>query len=305
MNWPTNVTIKEVGPRDGLQNEQTFLSVEDKISWINQLSRTGLQSIEITSFVNPKWIPALADSLEVAKGIERLPGITYTALVPNRHGLERAFKGSVDEVAVFMSASETHNQKNINKSIQETFPVLREVVQEALSAGKAVRGYVSTVFGCPYEGQVSVENVICVAEHLFEMGIQELSLGDTIGVANPKQVQAVLNILLKRFPVEKLALHFHDTHGTALANILASLDMGITTFDSSTGGLGGCPYAPGASGNVATEDVLYMLNNMEIQTGVNLEKLLSAGHFIQEKIGRTLTSRNLQACNINHTSPHK
>ncbi|MGG1400867.1 hydroxymethylglutaryl-CoA lyase [Bacillus salipaludis] len=296
MNWPTNVTIKEVGPRDGLQNEQSFLSTEDKINWINQLSRTGLQSIEITSFVNPKWIPALADSLEVAKGIERMPGVTYTALVPNWRGLERALEGNVDEMAVFMSASETHNQKNINKSIADTFPVLEEVVKEALSAGKAVRGYVSTVFGCPYEGQVSIDNVIRVSEHLFEMGIQELSLGDTIGVANPKQVQEMLNVLLKRFPIEKLALHFHDTHGTAVANILGALDMGITTYDASTGGLGGCPYAPGASGNVATEDVLYMLGNMGINTGVNLEKLLGAGRFIQEKIGRSLPSRNLQAC---------
>lgn len=299
MNWPTNVTIKEVGPRDGLQNEQTFLSTEDKINWINQLSQTGLQCIEITSFVNPKWIPALADSLEVAKGIERLPGITYTALVPNRRGLEAALEGNVDEIAVFMSSSETHNQKNINKSIADTFPVLGEVVKEALVAGKAVRGYVSTVFGCPYEGQVSIDQVIRVSEHLFEMGIRELSLGDTIGVANPLQVQEVLNALLKRFPIEKLALHFHDTHGTAIANILAALDVGITTFDASTGGLGGCPYAPGASGNVATEDVLYMLNQMGIDTGVNLEKLLGAGHFIQEKIGRSLPSRNLQACKSN------
>lgn len=296
MNWPTNVTIKEVGPRDGLQNEKSFLSTEDKINWINQLSRTGLQSIEITSFVNPKWIPALADSLEVAKGIERMPGVTYTALVPNRRGLEKALEGNIDEMAVFMSASETHNQKNINKSIAGTFPVLEEVVKEALSAGKTVRGYVSTVFGCPYEGEVSIDNVIRVSEHLFEMGIQELSLGDTIGVANPKQVQEVLTVLLKRFPIEKLALHFHDTHGTAAANILAALDMGITTYDASTGGLGGCPYAPGASGNVATEDVLYMLGNMGIDTGVNLEKLLGAGRFIQEKIGRSLPSRNLQAC---------
>lgn len=299
MNWPINVTIKEVGPRDGLQNEQSFLSTEDKINWINQLSRTGLQSIEITSFVNPKWIPALADSLEVAKGIERMPGVKYTALVPNRRGLEKALEGNVDEMAVFMSASETHNQKNINKSIADTFPVLEEVVKEAMSAGKAVRGYVSTVFGCPYEGQVSIDNVIRVSEHLFEMGIQEISLGDTIGVANPKQVQEVLTVLLKRFPIEKLALHFHDTHGTAVANILAALDMGITTYDASTGGLGGCPYAPGASGNVATEDVLYMLGNMGINTGVNLEKLLGAGRFIQEKIGRSLPSRNLQACLTN------
>ncbi|MCY9516434.1 hydroxymethylglutaryl-CoA lyase [Paenibacillus apiarius] len=294
MNWPASVTIKEVGPRDGLQNEKVFVSTEDKIAWINQLSSTGIKSIEITSFVNPKWIPALADAAEVAKGIERMPGIVYSALVPNRQGLERALEVDVDEAAVFMSASETHNQRNINKSIRVTFPILREVAQEALSAGKSVRGYVSTVFGCPYEGPVSIDEVIRVSETLFEMGIGELSLGDTIGIANPKQVQGVLDILLKRFDTKKLALHFHDTRGTALANILVSMDMGITTFDASVGGLGGCPYAPGASGNVASDDLLYMLDAMGIQTGVNQEKLLTAARFIQEKIGRDLPSRNLQ-----------
>ncbi|MGG3839839.1 hydroxymethylglutaryl-CoA lyase [Paenibacillus thiaminolyticus] len=294
MNWPASVTIKEVGPRDGLQNEKVFVPTEDKIAWINQLSGTGLKSIEITSFVNPKWIPALADAAEVATGIERMPGIMYSALVPNRQGLERALEADVDEAAVFMSASETHNHKNINKSIRATYPILREVVQEAIAAGKSVRGYVSTVFGCPYEGPVSVDEVIRVSDTLFDMGIGELSLGDTIGIANPKQVQGVLDILLQRFDSKKLALHFHDTRGTALANILVSMDMGITTFDASVGGLGGCPYAPGASGNVASEDLLYMLDAMGIHTGVNREKLLSAARFIQEKIGRELPSRNLQ-----------
>ncbi|KJB87250.1 hydroxymethylglutaryl-CoA lyase [Paenibacillus sp. E194] len=294
MNWPARVTIKEVGPRDGLQNEKVFVATEDKIAWINQLSRTGITSLEITSFVNPKWIPALADAAEVAKGIERMPGITYSALVPNRQGLERALETDVDEVAVFMSASGTHNQRNINKSINATFPILYEVVQAAHSAGKPVRGYVSTVFGCPYEGPISIDEVIRVSETLFEMGIGELSLGDTIGIANPKQVEDVLEMLLKRFDAEKLALHFHDTRGTALANILASMNMGITTFDASVGGLGGCPYAPGASGNVASEDLLFMLDSMGIQTGINQEKLLSAARYIQEKIGRTLPSRNLQ-----------
>ncbi len=294
MNWPASVTIKEVGPRDGLQNEKAFVSTEDKIAWINQLSGTGMRSIEITSFVNPKWIPALADAAEVAKGIDRVPGIVYSALVPNRQGLERALEADVNEAAVFMSASETHNLRNINKSIDATFPVLREVAQEALSSGKSVRGYVSTVFGCPYEGPVSIDEVIRVSEALFDMGIGELSLGDTIGIANPKQVQGVLDILLKRFDARKLALHFHDTRGAALANILVSMDMGITTFDASVGGLGGCPYAPGASGNVASEDLLYMLDTMGIQTGVHPEKLLAAARFIQDKIGRALPSRNLQ-----------
>ncbi|MCM3291057.1 hydroxymethylglutaryl-CoA lyase [Paenibacillus sp. MER 180] len=299
MNWPARVTIKEVGPRDGLQNEKVFVATEDKIAWINQLSNTGITSLEITSFVNPKWIPALADAAEVAKGIERMPGITYSALVPNRQGLERALETDVDEVAVFMSASETHNQRNINKSINATFPILHEVVQAAHSAGRSVRGYVSTVFGCPYEGPISIDEVIRVSETLFEMGIGELSLGDTIGIANPKQVEDALEMLLKRFDAEKLALHFHDTRGTALANILASMNMGITTFDASVGGLGGCPYAPGASGNVASEDLLFMLDSMGIQTGINQEKLLSAARYIQEKIGRTLPSRNLQVSSSN------
>lgn len=296
MKWPGAVTLKEVGPRDGLQNEKAFIPTEDKIAWIDQLSLTGLQHIEITSFVNPKWIPALADGLEVAKGIQRVFGVSYSALVPNRKGLEKALEAHMDEMAVFMSASETHNQKNINKSIQDTFPLLKEIVQDSLRAGKSVRGYVSTVFGCPYEGAVEIEQVVKVADALFEMGIEEVSLGDTIGVANPRQVQEVLAVLLNYFPASKLAMHFHDTRGTAMANILASLDMGITTFDGALGGLGGCPYAPGASGNLATDDLLYMLDGMGIQTGVDGEKLLTAAQFMQEKIGRPLTSHSLQAC---------
>lgn len=296
MKWPGAVTIKEVGPRDGLQNEKAFISTEDKIAWIDQLSQTGLQHIEITSFVNPKWIPALADGLEVAKGIQRIQGVSYSALVPNHKGLAKALEANIDEVAVFMSASETHNQKNINKSIGETFPLLKEIVAESLQAGKSVRGYVSTVFGCPYEGDVPVEQVVRVSEALFAMGIQELSLGDTIGVANPRQVQEVLEVLLKHFPAEKLAMHFHDTRGTAMANILASMDMGITIFDGALGGLGGCPYAPGASGNLATDDLLYMLDGMGIHTGIDRERLLAAAGFIQEKIGRPLPSHSLQAC---------
>lgn len=292
--WPKQVTIKEVGPRDGLQNEKAAISTEDKIAWINQLSKTGLTYIEITSFVHPKWIPQLSDAFEVATRIERAPGVTYAALVPNQKGLEKALAAQVDEVAVFMSASETHNRKNINKSIEETFPVLEEVVRAAKQEGKTVRGYVSTVFGCPYEGNVSVEQVIRVSERLFDMGIDELSLGDTIGVATPKQVQELLEIVLKRFPKEKLAMHFHDTRGTALANILISLEMGITTFDSSLGGLGGCPYAPGASGNVATDDLVYMLHGMDIATGIDVGRLAEAALFIQEKIGRPLSSRYLQ-----------
>jgi hydroxymethylglutaryl-CoA lyase len=295
--WPKKVAIKEVGPRDGLQNEKVFIETADKIAWINQLSQTGLTYIEITSFVNPKWIPQLADASEVAAKIKKVQGITYAALVPNLKGLEGALAANVDEVSVFMSASETHNRKNINKSIAETFPVLKEVVVEAKKADKTVRGYVSTVFGCPYEGLIDVEQVIKVTDKLFEMGIDELSLGDTIGVANPRQVQEVLEEILKRFPKDKLAMHFHNTRGTALANVLASLEMGITTFDSALGGLGGCPYAPGASGNLATDDLLYMLDGMGIETGVQMEKLVEAALFIQEKLGRKLNSHYLQTIN--------
>ncbi len=296
MNDSKIITVNEVGPRDGLQNEQIFVSTEDKIAWINQLSYTGLKYIEVTSFVNPKWIPALADAVELVKGIERVPGVIYASLVPNRRGLERALEANIDEVAVFMSASETHNQKNINKSINETFPILEEVAKESLAAGKSVRGYISTVFGCPYEGSVNVKEVITVSEALFDMGIRELSLGDTIGVANPRQVREILEIFLKHFPADRLAMHFHDTRGTAMANVLVSLEMGITKFDGSLGGLGGCPYAPGASGNLATDDLVYMLHAMGIETDVDDEKLLSAARFIQEKMGRPLPSHTLQAC---------
>jgi hydroxymethylglutaryl-CoA lyase len=295
--WPKQVTIKEVGPRDGLQNEKAFIETIDKIAWINQLSQTGLTYIEITSFVHPKWIPQLADAAEVAAKIKKIQGVTYAALVPNLKGLEGALAADVDEVSVFMSASETHNRKNINKSIAETFPVLEEVVLQAKKGGKTVRGYISTVFGCPYEGAIDVEQAIKVADKLFEMGIDELSLGDTIGVANPRQVQEVLEEFLKRFPKEQLAMHFHNTRGTALANVLASLEMGITTFDSALGGLGGCPYAPGASGNLATDDLLYMLDGMGIATGVQMEQLAKAALFIQDKIGRKLNSHYLQTLN--------
>nr|WP_121662312.1 hydroxymethylglutaryl-CoA lyase [Metabacillus litoralis] len=294
VKWPQSVSIKEVGPRDGLQNEKKCISTEDKIQWINQLSHTGLSYIEITSFVHPKWIPALADAYSVAKGIKRVEGVTYAALVPNQKGLEKALDANIDEVSIFLSASETHNRKNINKSINETLAVLSDVVQESLTSGKSVRGYISTVFGCPYEGRVSLQKTMSICEELFEMGVYEVSLGDTIGVATPKQVQEVTNEMLKRFHSDKLAMHFHDTRGTALANVTASLCLGITRFDSSIGGLGGCPYAPGASGNVATDDLLYMLEGMEIVTGLSKDKIHNAALFIQERIGRSLASHSLQ-----------
>lgn len=291
---PRKITVKEVGPRDGLQNESVFIPTADKIALINQLSRTGVGYIEITSFVHPKWIPALSDAVEVAQGIERTPGVKYGALVPNAKGLERALQADLDDVAIFMSASETHNQKNMNKSIDDTFPLLKETAQAALAAQKTVRGYISTVFGCPYEGKVEIDAVIRVAENLFEMGVQEISLGDTIGIAHPRQVQEVLEVLLKRFSANRLAMHFHDTYGMALANTLVSLEMGISTFDSTVGGLGGCPYAPGASGNIATEDLLYMLNGMRMETGIDAAKMLEAARFLQGKMGKKLSSHQMQ-----------
>lgn len=296
MNWPQAVQLREVGPRDGLQNEKTVIATADKIEWINRLSRTGLPHVEITSFVNPKWIPPLADAAEVAQGIERVAGVTYSALVPNRRGLEGALAANLDGVAVFLSATEAHNMKNINKTIAATFPVLREVVEEARANGKWVRGYVSTVFGCPYEGTTDAQQALYVSQQLLDMGIDELSLGDTIGVANPRQVGELLELFLRDIPAEKIAMHFHDTRGTAMANVLMSLQHGITRFDGALGGLGGCPYAPGASGNVATDDLLYMLHGMGIATGVEAEHLLAAAQFMQEKIGRPLPSHNLQAC---------
>ncbi|TFB13075.1 hydroxymethylglutaryl-CoA lyase [Filobacillus milosensis] len=296
MNLPKQVIIKEVGPRDGLQNEKEEIKTEDKIEWINQLSETGLSYIEMTSFVHPKWIPQLKDALEVSKSVNRKEGITYAALCPNMKGLERALEADVDEVSIFMSASESHNKKNINKSIDETYPVLKEVVDGAKQAGKSVRGYVSTVFGCPYDGHVDKQQVIDVCKNLFDMGIDELSLGDTIGVANPKQVSQFLDLIEGEFSKDQIALHFHDTRGMALANTLVSIEKGYYIFDGSLGGLGGCPYAKGASGNVATDDLVHMLHEMGIDTGLNMDRLLDAGMYIQDKINKPLPSKQMNIC---------
>jgi len=293
MQLPKHVTLKEVGPRDGLQNEKAHMATADKVQLVNLLSQTGLNYIEVTSFVHPKWIPQLADAVEVLQAIKRQKDITYAALVPNMRGLERALQAEVDEVSVFMSASESHNQSNINKTINETFPILQKVVVEAKAAHKKVRGYISTVIGCPYEGYIQPEKVLRVTEKLLEMGVDEISLGDTIGVGVPTQVENLLEELLKRYPAENFAMHFHDTRGTALANIVKSLEMGITKFDSALGGLGGCPYAKGASGNVATEDLLYLLDEMGIKTGVELNKVLEATHFIEQKLGKAVTSKQM------------
>lgn len=292
--FPEQVFIREVGPRDGLQNESKFIDTDDKIEWINQLSSTGLSYIEVTSFVNPTWIPALSDADSVVKQIKKAPGVTYAALVPNMRGLSRALESQIDEVSVFLSASESHNKENINKTIRETESVLAEVVRESIANNKSVRGYISTVFGCPFEGKVEINEVLRLTDSLFEMGIEELSLGDTIGVANPLQVKTLLEELLKRYPQEKIAMHFHNTRGTAMANVLASLEYGITKFDSSLGGLGGCPYAPGASGNLATDDLHYMLSNMGIQTNIDTDKLHSAAMFIQDKMDKSLDSHTVK-----------
>lgn len=284
--------MKEVGPRDGLQNEKKQINTDDKVKWINMLSHTGLSFIEVTSFVHPKWIPSLADCFEVAKKIDRVEGVTYSALVPNQKGLEKALAAEIDEIAIFMSASETHNQHNVNRSREDSFAILKGVINDSLTENKKVRGYISTVFGCPYEGAIEVAEVLRICEKLFSMGVYEISLGDTIGVATPKQVNEVLSLIFREFPEGQFAMHFHNTRGTALANVNASLELGITSFDSSLGGLGGCPYAPGASGNVATDDLYYLLNTMGIQTGIEEKKLKAAVRYIQEKIGRRLDSHS-------------
>ena len=293
---PESVQIYEVGPRDGLQNESTVIPVETKKSMIEGLVDAGIQRVEITSFVNPRWIPALADHAELAAKVERKPGVHYSALVPNMRGLDGATKAGMEEVAIFMSATETHNKKNINKTRAEAIETYREVVREALDRGMRVRGYVSCVYGCPYEGTVPVENTIEVSKALLDLGIYELSLGDTIGVGTPRQVSQVLRSLLDAdIGLDKMAVHFHDTRGTALANITVALQMGIRVIDSSIGGLGGCPYAPGASGNVATEDVVFMLHGMGIETGIDLDALVPVSAALEGQLARELPSKYLRA----------
>lgn len=294
MHLPKQVVLKEVGPRDGLQNEAATILTADKVELINLLSVSGLSYIEVSSFVHPKWIPQLADAAEVLAQIKRQQDVTYAALIPNERGLERALTVGIDEASVFMSASESHNKNNINKTIDETFPVLHDVVTQAKREKLSVRGYISTVIGCPYEGAIAPEKVRYVADKLFEMGVDEISLGDTIGVGVPTQVEKLLEYLLAYYPAEKFAMHFHDTRGTAMANVVKSLEMGITKFDSALGGLGGCPYAKGASGNVATEDLLYLFDEMNIQTGVQMEQVLKAASFIEQKLGKPMISKQME-----------
>jgi hydroxymethylglutaryl-CoA lyase len=289
------VTIVEVGPRDGLQNEAGSISTADKIELVNRLSAAHLPVIEVSAFVSARWVPQMADAVEVFAGISRDPGVRYTALVPNIVGLNRALEAGVKDLAVFTAASETFSRKNTNQGIEESLATYRAVCDAAIAAGARVRGYLSTAFGCPYEGPVDPEMVARIAERLLELGVFEVAVSDTIGVAHPAQVEQVLGVLLSQMPANRIALHFHDTRGTALANVLAALALGIATFDSSTGGLGGCPYAPGAAGNLATEDLVYMLDGLGVVTGVSLPRVSEASAFIAGRLGRVLPSRYAQA----------
>ncbi|XP_067009111.1 hydroxymethylglutaryl-CoA lyase, mitochondrial isoform X2 [Anabrus simplex] len=288
---PQRVRIVEVGPRDGLQNEPGVVPTTVKIEFINRLSRAGFETIEATSFVSPKWVPQMADNTEVLKGITKFPGVSYPVLVPNIKGLNAAVEAGATEIAIFGAASESFSLKNINCTMKESEERFREVTEAALQKGIRVRGYVSCVCGCPYEGPVHPAAVAKAAAALHNIGCYEISLGDTIGVGTPGSVSAMLHEVIKNVPVDKLAIHCHDTYGQALANILTALQFGVSVVDASTSGLGGCPYAKGASGNVATEDLVYMLHGMGIETGIDLEKLLDAGEFICGVLNRPTGSK--------------
>jgi isopropylmalate/homocitrate/citramalate synthase len=288
---PSHITLYEVGPRDGLQAETEIVSATDKIALIDTLSASGLKYIEAASFVSPKWVPKMADAAEIMSGITRVPGVTYPVLTPNLKGYEAAKDARAATVAIFGAASETFSQRNINCSVAESLDRFTFIMEESASDHIRVRGYVSTVIACPYEGPIKPQAVADMARKMLDMGCYEISLGDTIGTGTPADVSRLLDTVLKVIPAEKLAVHFHDTYGQALANILTSLDYGIATIDSSVGGLGGCPYAPGASGNVATEDVLYMLNGMGIETGVGLDAIVAAAWQISDVLGRPPRSK--------------
>ncbi|HSX61874.1 MAG TPA: hydroxymethylglutaryl-CoA lyase [Tahibacter sp.] len=291
MSQPNSVRIVEVGPRDGLQNEKAIVPTATKIELIDRLSATGLRSIEATSFVSPKWIPQLADAAEVFTGIARRDGIRYPVLVPNLQGYERARAAGADEVAVFAAASEAFSRKNINASIDESLERFAPVLERAQADGVRVRGYVSTVLGCPYQGDVPLTDVVRVAAHLHRAGCYEISLGDTIGIGTPRKAAAMLAAVAADVPMDALAIHFHDTRGQALANILACLELGVAVIDAAVSGTGGCPYAKGASGNVASEDVVYMLEGMGIATGVDLPKLIETGQWLAAQLGRETGSK--------------
>ena len=295
MTLPRRVTVVEVGPRDGLQNEAAQVAPADKIAFVNRLSAAGFSTIEAGAFVSPTWVPQMADTAQVFAGITRRPGTRYAALVPNLAGLERAHEAGVTDVAVFAAASETFSQKNINQTIAGSLDVYRAVCERALSIGMRVRAYVSTAFGCPFAGDVPASKVADVSAALVEMGAYEVAVSDTIGIAHPGQVPHVVGAVADRVPLQQIALHFHDTRGTALANVLASLELGVTTYDASAGGLGGCPYAPGATGNLATEDLIYMLNGLGIETGIDLDAVIDASRFIEPKVNHRLPSRYFRA----------
>jgi hydroxymethylglutaryl-CoA lyase len=299
MQLPSRVTIVEVGPRDGLQNERAAIATADKIAFVDQLTDAGHRVIEVSAFVSPKWVPQMADATDVFAGITRRPGVRYTALVPNRQGLERAIAAGASEVAIFAAASETFSRRNINQTIDESLANYAAVCADATAAGLRVRGYLSTCFVCPFEGPIAPSQVADVSQRLFELGVYEVVISDTIGAAHPGQVPQVLDAVTAHVALTNIALHFHDTRGTALANVLAGLDYGVTTFDSSAGGLGGCPFAPGAAGNLATEDLLFMLNGLGIETGVSLDDVAKASRFIESKLDHKLPSRYLQAPALN------
>ncbi len=304
MNLPPRVTIVEVGPRDGLQNEAARIPTADKIAFVDRLSEAGHTVIEVSAFVSPKWVPQMADAAEVLAGIRRKPGTRYTALVPNLAGLDRAIEAKVDAVAIFAAASESFSRKNINQGIQESLAAYQAVCERASAARLPVRAYVSTAFGCPFEGAVAPSVVAEVSAALIAMGAYEVAISDTIGIAHPGQVPLVIEAVSRGVPLDRIALHFHDTRGTALANVLMALQLGVTTFDASAGGLGGCPYAPGATGNLATEDLLYMLDGLGVATGVNIDKVLEASRFIEHKIGHALASRYAAALRNKLTDTH-
>lgn len=291
----TSVRIVEVGPRDGLQNEAADIPTGEKIAFVNRLAAAGHTTIEVSAFVSPTWVPRMADAAAVFAGIERRPGVRYTALVPNATGLARALAAGVDEVAIFAAASETFSRRNINQTIAESLDTYRAVCADATRAGIKVRAYLSTCFGCPFEGVVSPERVVAVAAQLLALGAYEVSLSDTIGVAHPRQVTELLALVTKTLPLPRIALHFHDTRGTALVNVYAGLEAGVATFDASAGGLGGCPYAPGATGNLATEDLLYMLDGLGIDSGVRLDGVIEASCAIEPHVGHALPSRVYRA----------
>jgi len=295
MNLPHYVKMVEVAPRDGLQNEPIQVSTEHKIAFIDRLSETGLPVIEAASFVAPHAVPQMSDAAAVLSGIRRRPGVVYPVLVPNRKGLELALENGVEEISLFAAASQTFSQHNINCSIDQSLERFAEVAALALPRGIRMRGYISCVAGCPYEGEVDLQQVAEVAGRLLQIGCYEISLGDTIGVGTPGQIRELLCLVATRVPRESLAVHFHDSYGQALANILTALEEGITVVDSSVAGLGGCPYAPGASGNMASEDVLYMLNGLGIATGVDLDRLIDAGRFICAILNRSTGSKVARA----------